>query len=144
MRNHLPAEYEKIEFTADTVPYQRTSPAYPFTGFVLNINVRTQGHRDKMDDILCLVFTFGDFTDGHLVLYELGLVVELKHGNFILFRSSEQTHFNLDYIGIRGSLVLHSDKSLQRWAENANGHAGGPFAPPHTRLPHHLRFVVSD
>jgi hypothetical protein len=40
---------------------------------------------------------------------EQGVVVEMCDSDFACFRSDETTHFNLDYIGKRASLVLHSD-----------------------------------
>ena len=59
---------------------------------------------------------------------ELGLVFELSQGDVILFRSDILTHYNLEYTGTRGSLVVHSDRHLKNWPEaldkfRANGHA---------------------
>lgn len=44
---------------AEGVPHYRTSSAYPFTGFFLNLNVRTLGHSDDKDHSICLVLYTG-------------------------------------------------------------------------------------
>ena len=44
-------------------------------------------HRDKWDKSLCLVLAIGDFLDGGLVLKEQGLVLELRNGDWAVFRS---------------------------------------------------------
>lgn len=71
--------------------------------------------------MLCVVVPFGTWTGGELCLYEAGLVFELKAGDILVFPSSELTHFNLHFLGERGSLVLHSDKEGKRWVEDCNG-----------------------
>ena len=96
------------------------SPTYPFGGFVLNINVATQAHRDPKDLGLCLVLTIGQYSGGELCLYEPGLVMRLRDGDMVLFCSGGITHFNLHYEGTRASLVLHSDYAGKGWAENRN------------------------
>jgi hypothetical protein len=66
---------------------------------VININVYTKAHRDSGDRHLCLVIPIGHFEGGGLCLLENGLVLELRNGDIAIFRSSEVTHFNLDYRG---------------------------------------------
>lgn len=92
----------------------------PFTSLVMNLNVRTEAHRDKWDKSLCLVLAIGDFSGGALVLKEQGLVFELRNGDFAVFRSSESTHFNLDFTGRRASFVMQTDIELDKWAEGRN------------------------
>lgn len=119
LRNHLPQDYDTISFTVETAPYHESSPAYPFGGFVLNLNIRTNVHRDAKDHHMCVVIPFGEFIGGELVLLELGLVVPLRSGDIIIFPSVRISHFNLDYSGVRGSVVLHTDSSNTGWtAEN--------------------------
>ncbi|EGO18766.1 hypothetical protein SERLADRAFT_412020 [Serpula lacrymans var. lacrymans S7.9] len=44
-----------------------------------------------------------------LVININGFILELKSGDFAIFRSKESTHFNLDYQGERASFVLYTD-----------------------------------
>lgn len=117
---HLPEEYSSISILLEQLPLDDRPPTYPFGGFVLNIQVCTEGHRDEFDDTLCLIIPFGEYEGGELVLWEPGLVCDLKEGDLILFPSSKITHFNLHFKGFRGSVVMHSDKELRSW-EDKNG-----------------------
>ena len=96
------------------------SPGYPFSSLVLNINVMTSGHRDGQDLKACLVMAIGDHEGGELCLMEPGLVIPLRSGDLIIFRSCDVTHFNLHYKGFRASMVLHSDRHGEKWAKNCN------------------------
>ena len=117
LAKHLPKEYKTVSILLEDLPLHDRPPTYPFGGFVLNIQVCTDGHVDEFDDTLCLVLPFGQFEGGHLVLWEPGLVVELNQGDFILFPSSKITHFNLHFTGFRGSLVMHTDRELRTWSD---------------------------
>lgn len=55
------------------------------------------------------------------MLHELGMVLDLKPGDILIFQSSRITHFNLHSKGIRGSIVLHSDKVGRHWAKTMGG-----------------------
>ena len=55
------------------------------------------------------------------MVYELGLVFALRFGDIFIFESSNLTHFNLEYTGYRGSLVMHTDSSIQRYMKDMNG-----------------------
>lgn len=88
---------------------------------MINLNVATAAHRDNKDESVCLVLAIGDFVGGELVLYEPGLVIPLRHGDFVLFPSCELTHFNLHYKGRRASIVLHTDRAMVRWQTIRNG-----------------------
>ncbi len=57
----------------------------------------------------------------NLFFHELGLVLQLKQGDVIAFRSDILTHYNLHYSGKRGSLVVHSDKHLDKWKKAKKG-----------------------
>lgn len=61
-----------------------------------------------------------NFVGGGLVMREQGVVVEMHNRDFACFRSDETIHFNLDYLGERASLVLHSDGEFQKWKDNRN------------------------
>jgi hypothetical protein len=97
------------------------SPAHPFGGFVLNINVVTGAHRDFKDLKICLVLVIGDHIGGELCLVEPGLVLQLRNGDMAIFPSGRITHFNLHYTGTRASVVLHSDYAGKKWGESRNG-----------------------
>lgn len=97
------------------------SPTAPFTGFHLNLRVATIGHVDDNDLGPCCVFTLAKFTGGQLVLYELGLVIDLQPGQVVLFPSRKITHFNLHFTGERVSIVLSFDKEAVKWVKTANG-----------------------
>ncbi len=106
------------------------TPAFPFTGFVLNLCACTTGHRDKGDLQLCVVIPFGDWEGGELCLYEPHLVFKARPGDLIIFPSSEITHFNLHMTGKRGSVVLQTDKALIDWSKKRNCWAN--HMPPNT------------
>ncbi|KAG1752118.1 hypothetical protein EDB19DRAFT_1618696, partial [Suillus lakei] len=93
----LPKEYKALVELVELLPGKPDSPVAPFLSLVININVATLGHRDAKDKLLCLVLAVGHFTGGGIVLKEQGLVVELRHGDFIAFTSADTTHFNLEY-----------------------------------------------
>lgn len=119
----LPDNYKVLSAFADVLPCQGFSPVYPYTGFVLNFNVATKIHRDKNDKGFCLVmplFTHGT-TGGDLCFYELGLALQLDSLDGVFFSSNTLTHFNLNFIGFRSSLVFHTDAAASRWVNTFNG-----------------------
>lgn len=63
---------------------------------------------------MCCCFSLGEWEGGHLVLDELGLVFEMQPGEVIVFDSTRIVHFNMHFVGERMSVVMHSDKELQR------------------------------
>ena len=93
----------------------------------MNINVRTEAHRDKWDKNLCLALAIGDFSGGGLVLQEQGLVLELQSGDFSVFQSSETTHFNMDYTGRWASLIMQTDIEFNKWTDGCNGWVDNNF-----------------
>jgi hypothetical protein len=125
--HHLPDEYKVLVKLVDILPNAEGSPVRPFLSLVVNINVCTVAHRDAKDFELCLVLAVGEFTGGGLVMREQGLVAELRNGDFAIFRSGETTHFNLDYLGKRASLVLHTDGGFERWEKDRNGWKDHPY-----------------
>jgi hypothetical protein len=48
---------------------------------------------------------------------EPGVVLKMKTGDVIIFKSSEIIHFNLHYSGKRASLVFHTDRGARSWAK---------------------------
>jgi hypothetical protein len=93
----------------------------------VNINVITKAHRDQKDLRWCLVIALGEGEGGELCLYEAGIVVALRTGDFILFPSGKLTHFNLHFKGKRASLVFHTDEAGDSWSISRNGWASNKF-----------------
>jgi hypothetical protein len=121
MQDILPEKSAEISEWIEHLPYNETSLVYPWSGVVVNANIATRAHRDPGDDGICMVVTVSDCVGGEIVLFELGLVIELRSGDAIIFRSTDQTHFNLDFNGLRASLVFHSDNAGKSWNQDRNG-----------------------
>ena len=83
----MPGTYEHLDSYVRILPGNNTAVSAPFLGLVINLNVVTAAHRDSKDDGVCLVLAIGDFEGGELVLYEPGLVVPLRNGDFVIFPS---------------------------------------------------------
>ena len=118
--HHLPKEYDALRVHCESLPMGQQSPAFPFSGFVINLCTCTIAHRDHGDLQLCVVIPFGDWKGGELCLHEPRLVFEAAPGDLIIFPSSDITHFNLHMTGTRGSLVLQTDKALVAWTDYHN------------------------
>lgn len=132
MQELFPDNFKILSQFVDCLPCNFLSPVYPFSGFVLNLNIATRIHRDWGDSDICLVISFSDAKeqtaqikgqDGALCFQELGLVCCLRPGVPLLFRSRKLSHFNRHFKGYRASLVLHTDQGLKGWAEDMNGWA---------------------
>ncbi|TFK59190.1 hypothetical protein BDN72DRAFT_781076 [Pluteus cervinus] len=121
IETHLPEEYEKLRKFAEVLPGNELAPAHPFAGFVINLNVATALHRDWGDESICVVTVVSDCEGGELVLLEPGLVLELRHGDTVIFPSSKISHFNQHFNGMRSSIVCHSDKFSRTWVGARNG-----------------------
>jgi hypothetical protein len=117
----MPEVYEELDIYCKILPLNALCPSFPFSGIVVNFCVSTSGHRDGNDHRLCVVIPFGKWSGGELCLHELGLVIDLKPGDILIFPSCDITHFNLHFRGKRGSLVLHSDRQGKGWVEDFNG-----------------------
>src|ERR1700753_2811849 len=98
----------RLKISADVLPKAAPTPCHPFSGYVVNVNVATGTHRDPLDDEICGVFIIGKHKGGELVLYEPGIILELKNGNMVVFRSTDVTHFNLHYTGTRAAIDLNT------------------------------------
>jgi hypothetical protein len=121
MQKILPENFKNLAVLVETLPLNEWTPIYPFSGIIVNVNIATRAHRDEGDEELCMVITVSDCEGGALVLHEAGIVVESSNGDCVGFPSVTQTHYNLDFTGLRASLVFHTDKDLQRWFKNMNG-----------------------
>jgi len=120
MKRLLPNEFEILDAYIQVLPGKDYSPFAPFLSIAININVATKAHRDSMDKSICLVLTLSKAQGGGIALHEPGIVVDMENGDIVIFRSSEITHFNLHYTGLRASIVLHSDKGFDRWVASKN------------------------
>ncbi|KAJ6618984.1 hypothetical protein B0H10DRAFT_1794367, partial [Mycena sp. CBHHK59/15] len=117
----LPDEYDEIRVFADLLPLNTSSPAYPFGGFMLNLRVVTDDHKDPQDKDLCEIIFITECEGGHLCLYELGLKLDGRTGNILIFPSCYITHFNTHFSGLRASLVLHTDRHGDQWEKDGGG-----------------------
>jgi hypothetical protein len=87
---------------------------------------------DGSDKAICVVIPFGEFEDGQIVLWELGIVVEMLEGIVLGFPSFDVTHLNLHFRGVRGSIVLQEDKEVDSWIKDRNGWASHMAVPVKT------------
>jgi hypothetical protein len=117
---HLPDLHAELAIFCEIIPLNERPVTYPFPGCVINIQVATIGHRDGDDKTMCIVIPFGEFEDGEIVLWELGIVVEMLEGIFLAFPSYDVMHFNLHFRGFRGSIALHADKEIDNWIKDRN------------------------
>lgn len=113
---HLPEAYKELDIHCQFLPMNTRPAGAPFTSMVINLCACTKGHRDHGDKKWCTTFTIGDCKGGQLCLYESGLVFDSRPGDMIVFQSQRETHFNLHVNGIRSTVVLHSDRSMDSWA----------------------------
>jgi hypothetical protein len=84
------------------------------------MGAETEGHIDTKDDGLCVVVPFGNWEGGELCLYQPGIVLELNPGDMVAFPSDRIAHFNLEMSGLRGSLVMATDRDIRAWSETRN------------------------
>lgn len=118
-----PEQWKALVHIADSLPPGALHEIglEPFTGYVANLNVCTNGHTDPEDaEDICVLLMASECSGGELVLYELGLVIELRGGDVVEFRSKNLTHFNLHYQGRRLTFVLHSDRANGGWEDTCN------------------------
>lgn len=106
---------------AEHLPSNNYPSAYPFSGFVININVSTRAHRDRKDASFCIVLEWSDCEGGEPVLFELGVVTKIGNGRPVALVSVKQTHFNLHYKGERMSAVLSADRYAASWLDSRGG-----------------------
>lgn len=102
----------------------------PWTTATINIpvpaNVCTYTHRDVLNDagLVCVVNALGNFDHtkgGHLVLWELGLVLEFPVGCSIIIPSATITHSNCVIEGdnaARASFVQYLPGGILQYVEN--------------------------
>jgi hypothetical protein len=111
----LPDSYKKLAAYGNCLPGDEFLAGYPFGGIVLNLNVATNIHRDAEDLDLCLIIVVSHCIAGDLVLREPGIVLAQRNGDLSSFPSGDFSHYNMNYIGLRASIVFHSDHASQSW-----------------------------
>jgi hypothetical protein len=80
--------------------------------------VKCEEHRDVKAakyGISCLC-PFGDFTGGHVILWELKTEVVLRPGDLLFLRDNLITHSNSEVIGVRHSIVAFTWEDIRRIA----------------------------
>jgi len=109
--------------TLEAMPCNESSPVYPFSGYVLNVNIITRAHKDANDKEICLVIVIvdDDKVGGELYLVEPGLVLALRNGDVVIFDSTKVSHFNQHFIGQWGSFIFQTDRHMDGWAGSRNG-----------------------
>ncbi|KAL0572527.1 hypothetical protein V5O48_009431 [Marasmius crinis-equi] len=123
VKKYFLEEASHIQMFVDLLPGDAYSPIHPFRGIVINFNIASTFHRDPKDEQICLVMCISDCVAGELVLYEPGIVLKLRCGNTVIFRSTEISHFNLHFVGERASFVMSTDRAGKAWAKDRNGWA---------------------
>ncbi|KAG6914769.1 hypothetical protein DXG01_015441 [Tephrocybe rancida] len=121
LKHHLPDVYAKLNAFTSILLLFFNSPVHPFGGFVVNIAACSNGHKDSMDRLICVIIAFGCWTGGDLCLKEAGVALKLDHANAVIFQSGKITHFNTHYEGYGVSFVLHSDTMGEGWVYDLNG-----------------------
>ncbi|KAL0569246.1 hypothetical protein V5O48_012720 [Marasmius crinis-equi] len=121
VKKYFPEEADHIRMFADLLPNDAYSPIHPFGGIVINFNIASTFHRDPKDEQICLVMCISDCVGGELVLYEPGMVLRLRCGDAVIFRSTQISHFNQHYIGQRASFVMSTDSAGKAWIHDRNG-----------------------
>ncbi|EGN98094.1 hypothetical protein SERLA73DRAFT_153278 [Serpula lacrymans var. lacrymans S7.3] len=86
MQTHLPEGCQMLEQIVSILPGNHNSPASPFLSLVIDINIQTKAHCDSKDQEFFLVLPIRTFRGATLVMVERGLVIELNHGDFAIFR----------------------------------------------------------
>jgi hypothetical protein len=78
-------------------------------------NLQTGPHKDVGDktDGIVVMFCVGKFTGGRLVLPGLGIQIDYKPGDVILFRSALLEHFIAPWEGHRRAVVMFSKTSAE-------------------------------
>ncbi|KAJ7670478.1 hypothetical protein B0H17DRAFT_1183717 [Mycena rosella] len=65
----LPEHYEALTLYVDILPLSPNTPAYPFSGFVVNLRVCTDGHKDGFDKDLCTVIVISTIAKAESSVY---------------------------------------------------------------------------
>ena len=125
----MPEEYEIVKLFADVLPADASSPAFPFSGFVVNLNVTTRIHRDDKDLHFCVVLVISseDCEGGDTCFLEVGIRLGMRSGDLLVFPSTVLSHFNLHFKGKRASVVMHTDGAGLEWVKERNGWSGSDF-----------------
>ncbi|KZV63680.1 hypothetical protein PENSPDRAFT_556557, partial [Peniophora sp. CONT] len=97
LQHYFPEEVVDLEMSISQLPNHRGSAVHPFASIAINFNVMTRLHRDVGDTTWCACMPLGSFLRGDLCLMEQGLVLPMRGGDLIFFRSRSDTHFNLPY-----------------------------------------------
>lgn len=121
MRTGVVKHNDKLDIIAQSLPLNDGSAAYPYAGYIVNVNVKTDGHLDPNDKDICAVIGFGDYIDGDIVLHQLGTSVKLHPLDVFIFDPRRITHLNLRFTGKWGSLVMATDRGLEDWVKDKNG-----------------------
>ena len=122
---YVPGLFKKLQLYPVNEPCERFCGAW-MSCAVNNggINVEaTKAHRDVREyrEGYSCVISCGDYDGGGLILFELGIVIEMSAGDIILFPDSLITHCNEKVEGNRISVVCFTQKNVfDYWKRNYN------------------------
>ncbi|KAJ3841771.1 hypothetical protein F5878DRAFT_531028 [Lentinula raphanica] len=110
----------------DDPDFERNFPDCAWAAAHVNfLRAVTLRHRDFLNLIygLCAIFPVGSYnyqTGGHLILWDLGLLLEFPPGSVILIPSALIEHSNISVLSgeIRSSITFYSAAGLFRWCHN--------------------------
>ncbi|KAJ3831395.1 hypothetical protein F5878DRAFT_549614 [Lentinula raphanica] len=110
----------------DNPEFERNFPNCAWAGAHVNFSLAiTLRHRDFLNLIFgfCAVFAVGSYNyqlGGHLILWDIGLILEFPPGTVILIPSALLEHSNISIkLGeTRSSITLYSAAGLFRWCHN--------------------------
>ncbi|KAF9549163.1 hypothetical protein CPC08DRAFT_648268 [Agrocybe pediades] len=118
---HMDEIYEKMPHLPRNFP----KSVYSNIAFNMGPQVVTAKHKDGLNLPFgwCAIHALGNFNPkvgGHLVLWELKLVIEFPPGSLILLPSATITHSNTEVSGgeVRLSMTQYSTGALFRYAHN--------------------------
>lgn len=132
LRKYFPGTWQEYEDTltdiiADDPTLVRAFDNSAFAACHVNFppNAWTRLHTDHLNLVrgLCAVWVMGRFDPkkgGHLILWDLKIIVEFPPGNLILLPSALVMHGNIsiEQDSVRCSFVLYSAAGLFRWVHN--------------------------
>ena len=103
----------------DVLPGFVTAGETPYHYMAQLADVQTEGHTDDTDKVngFAGITCFGEFTGGHLVLKQLGVMIEYKSGSHCHLRGRELHYFIMPYYnGVRHCLVFTCKDSVENAA----------------------------
>ena len=92
-----------------------------FHGLALLHNLQVDAHKDQSDvpNGWVAMVCWDNFSRGYLALLDLGVKLDFKPGDIILFRSRLLEHFVTDFEGERSSMVFFTHENVSKYQYEA-------------------------